>query len=238
MSDDPTKSAAKGAIEAIYKPIESIVKTLAGPAAEEIGLTFRDSVKVLRFKRQARLFKRVEEICAETAIKPQAVKLSLLFDIVDKASLEEDDDLQELWAQLLANAANPKHDALISTAFPDILKQISKEEAIFLEDLYLHGKSAASTYVMVREPANSPVSKAVLSSSSGRPAVSLVHQDNLTRLGLIKLIEVEPLPGFSKRLTESLMSGYRQGQQWTLTALGSAFVKACTNAKKQPTVRN
>src|SRR6476620_9323347 len=109
MPDNPVKEA----IEALYRPIESIVKTLAGPAAEEIGLSFRDSVQVWRLKRQARLFERVQEICAEAGIEPHAVKLSFLFDVVDKGSLEEDDVLQDHWANLLANAADPESQGLI-----------------------------------------------------------------------------------------------------------------------------
>ena len=63
---------------ALFESMKDIVQKLAGPAAEEIGLSFGDSVKVWRLKRQVRLFKRVQEICAEAGIKPQTVKLSFL----------------------------------------------------------------------------------------------------------------------------------------------------------------
>jgi hypothetical protein len=221
MADDPTKNAVKGAIEALYKPIESIVKTLAGPAAEEIGLSFRDSVQAWRFKRQIRLFERVKKICDEAGIKPEAVKLSLLFDVVDKATLEEDDELQDRWARLLASAADPKHNALVLTTFPDILRQISKDEALFLEDMYLRrlksNPDTAEWAALMRIALNSePIS------------VAPVYEDNLRRLGLISEV------GTPQRVSGVAFA--KAPRKWELTDLGLAFVKACKGpqARKHP----
>jgi hypothetical protein len=136
MPDDQTKNVIKGAIEAIYAPIESIVKTLAGPAAEEIGLSLRDSVQAWRLKRQIRLFERVKKICEDAGIKPQAVKMPLLFEIMEKGSLEESDELQDIWANMLSNAADPKRASLVTTAYPEILKQLCIEEVKFLEGIF------------------------------------------------------------------------------------------------------
>jgi hypothetical protein len=158
----------KEAIEALYRPIESIVKTLAGPAAEEIGLTFRDSVQVWRLRRQVRLFERVKKLCDDAGIRPQAVKLSFLFDVVDNGSLEEDDTLQDMWASLLANAADPERESLASSAFPEVLRQISKAEAGFL-------------YALDNSPYINPI-------AFGRPnydSITEIQRDNLTRLGII-----------------------------------------------------
>jgi hypothetical protein len=213
MPDDPTKNAVKGAIEALYKPIESIVKTLAGPAAEEIGLSFRDSVQAWRFKRQVRLFERVKKICDEAGIKPEAVKLSLLFDVVDKATLEEDDDLQDRWANLVANAADPKHNVLVLTAFPDILRQISKDEALFLEDMYLRRRKS--------NPKTEEWATLMLTLLNSEAAsVAPVYEDNLRRLGLISEVET-PL----QRVSGEAFS--RASRKWELTDLGLAFVRAC-----------
>jgi len=55
---DPVKST----IEAIYKLVESIVKTIAGPAAEELALLLQDKVKEYRLRRSVRCFKRTQEL--------------------------------------------------------------------------------------------------------------------------------------------------------------------------------
>ncbi|MBZ5489749.1 MAG: DUF4393 domain-containing protein [Acidobacteriia bacterium] len=208
MPEDPTKSVARGAIEAIYKPIEDIVKILAGPAAEEIGLSFRDSIQVWRFKRQVRLFERVKTICDGAGIKPEAVKLPLLFEIVEKASLEEDDDLQDRWANLLANAANPNHNVFVLPAWPDILKQISKLEAVFLDDIYIWTKEGRPNLTLAECSLRLPP----------------ICADNLKRLGLITQRRMGDFPSrISSDSTKTL--------RIVLTDFGFEFVKACKSPK-------
>jgi hypothetical protein len=134
--EDPTNAAVKATIEAAIKPIEEIVKTIAGPAAGELGLVLRDKVREYRFKRQVRYFTKVKQLCTGAGIKPQAVNIPLLMDILDRASMEPDDDLQDLWANLLVNAADPNYKGLLTVTFPDILKHLSKDEAVLFSHMY------------------------------------------------------------------------------------------------------
>jgi hypothetical protein len=228
MVNNPVKEA----IETLYKPIEDIVKTLAGPAAEEIGLTFRDSFRAWRFKRQVRLFKRVQEICAESEIRPQAVKLQFLFDVVDKATLEEDDELQNLWANLLANAADSREQVLVKTAFPEILKQISKEEALYLLELL---EVAQKTEMFVL---NAHSFEFIQNEPEHKPKLDAISYDNLKRLGLIEL-NTETIPAASRTLTkEEVEAGAKSYQplteeEYLLSSLGFAFILACQAPKDQ-----
>lgn len=221
MSSDAIQGTVKGAIEAIYKPIESIVKTLAGPAAEEIGLSFRDSVQVWRLKRQVRYFKRVETICAEAGIKPQSVKLSLLFDVMERATLEEDDELQDLWANLLANAANPSGQVRVRTMFPELLRYITKEEAIYLNEMF-----------EINEIATGYTGREFLPQVDDEMEVSLppkrldeVSYDNLKRLGLIvendETVPVVPLGAGVNQFR------FLSIERYNISSLGVAFVTAC-----------
>jgi hypothetical protein len=220
--EDPTNSAVKATIEALYKPIEGIVKTIAGPAAAELGLALQDKVKEYRFKRQVRFFTTVKQLCADAGIKPKAVNLPLLMDILDRASMEPDDELQDLWAHLLANAADPEYNGLITTAFPNILKQLSKNEALFLEDLHKCRKGrylAEGFAVLVRTMLHKePV------------FIHDVYQDNLRRLGLTEEIVKEESP-ISARSTVSDPLPFPKTREWKLTDFGIAFVEACSNPK-------
>jgi Abortive infection alpha len=226
MPDEAGTNPVKGAIEALYKPIESIVKTLAGPAAEEIGLSFRDSVQVWRFKRQVRLFERVKKICNDAGIKPQAVKPSLLFDVVDKATLEEDDDLQDRWANLLANAADSRGMVLVKTAFPDILRQISREEAAYIDDLFDIMQKAEVNLIRTYDEEE----------QEHTPQLDAVSYDNLQRLRLIDgNPETIPAVAVTASLEELERGGNRYKrltqETYQLTFLGEAFVKACKAPK-------
>jgi len=215
MTDDPIKGSVKGAIEAIYKPIESIVKTLAGPAAEEIGLSLRDSVQAWRLKRQIRLFEQVKHICEIAGIKPQAVKMPLLFEIMEKGSLEEDDELQDIWANMLANAADPKRTSLVTTAFPEILKQLCRDEVVFL-----NGRFPNEYQIKLRS----------------------IYCDNLKRRGLVTIEKIagereRQFRGPDWKLNEHFSEYVAlRTNSVSLTTFGRGFVTACK--RPEPQVKN
>jgi len=123
----------KAGVEAALKPFADLLDKLAGPAAEEIGLTLKDHVRVFRLKRQIRLFERVKKILADANMEPGHVPFKLLLPMVENASVEEDDDLQDRWAAMLANAAI-KRD--VHPSFPEILKQLNEKEVLYLDACY------------------------------------------------------------------------------------------------------
>ena len=88
------------AIEKLADPIADIVKRVAGPAADEIGLTLQDSVRVYRARRALGLFEKFKDNCRERGFNPRQVPLKLLLPIVDSASVEGDEDLHSAWANL------------------------------------------------------------------------------------------------------------------------------------------
>ena len=126
----------KAGVEAVLKPVTDLIDKIAGPAAEELGLTIQDQVRVFRFRLQLRLWHEVKQICEEAGIQPQRVPLKVLLPIVENASLEEDDDLQEIWANLLANAADPRQLSPVLASFVDILKELSAQDVKFLDKFY------------------------------------------------------------------------------------------------------
>jgi hypothetical protein len=118
---------AKAGFDAALAPMAGLIDKIAGPAAEEIGLMLRDSVRVYRLKRQVRLLQKTQEILDKLGGEPRTVPLKLLLPIVEHGSNEEDDELQDRWAALLANSAT--RDILIPAA-PDILRQFTKEDVL------------------------------------------------------------------------------------------------------------
>lgn len=123
----------KAGVEAAMKPFADLLDKLAGPAAEEIGLALKDHVRVFRFKRQLRLFERVKEMLAESRMDPGRVPFKLLLPMVENASIEENDCLQDRWAAMLADASVNRE---IHPSFPEILKQLSEKEVAYLDACY------------------------------------------------------------------------------------------------------
>ena len=71
----------------------------------------------------------------EAKLKPEereVISLKLGLPLIEKASLEEDPTLQELWANLLANALNPNHSAEVRTIFVDIIHNLSPFDVLIL----------------------------------------------------------------------------------------------------------
>jgi hypothetical protein len=126
----------KAGVEAAMKPVSEVIEKIAGPAAEELGLTIQDTVKVFRLKRQIRLWNKVKQICQEANIEPSRMPLKLVAPIIENASLEEEDDLQDVWANMLANAANPREENPVAPSFPAILKELSARDVKFLNSMY------------------------------------------------------------------------------------------------------
>lgn len=62
---------------------------------------------MLRWKRGVQLLQKVKQVCHEVAIDPKAVPLKILLSIFENASLEDDEDLHDRWANLLANVSSP-----------------------------------------------------------------------------------------------------------------------------------
>jgi len=191
----------------VLAPFSDLIKTLLGPAAEQYGLSWGESAYVFRRKRLVRPLEKARKELAEAGIEPRAVKVPLLHDILDRGSLEDNDNLQDMWANLLVNAAGGK--TLVTTAFTDILKSLSTEEAAFLMLLFRREYDDAST-----------------------SHLGAVPFGNLSRLGL-----VQTAPSVPRTATGAdnhglrVTVGFYPEQRCYLTELGIAFIQACTASK-------
>jgi hypothetical protein len=133
---DLVKAGAQGITEGAMKPVSDLVQSLFGPAAEEAGLMLKDHVRVYRAARQARLYIRTAAIFERLGVRPKQVPLKLLFPIIENASVEDTDELQDRWANLLAHAANPNERDTVNPSFPTILRELTPRQARFLDAVY------------------------------------------------------------------------------------------------------
>ncbi len=120
------------AIEKAVDLARDFVDKLVMPAVEETGLLLKDQVAQLRFRNQVEILNRTREYCEKKNISPKKISLKLLCPLLEHASLEEDDFLQERWAILLGNLIDSEQN-LQNHVFPSILSQISIDEFRVLE---------------------------------------------------------------------------------------------------------
>jgi Abortive infection alpha len=64
------------------------------------------------------------------------VPLKIIHPLLEAASLEDTPDLQDIWASMMANAADPRDSSPVTASFPVILKELSSRHVKFLAALF------------------------------------------------------------------------------------------------------
>jgi len=134
--DDDEKDVLKVGIEAALRPFANLVEKLFGGAAEQIGGAWEVRLAVRRIIRRIHFYKKLQAVLEEAGFEPQPIPDQIWVPAVQEASLQDDETIQEKWANLLANAADPRRGSLVSPSFPSILKELTAREARFLDSLY------------------------------------------------------------------------------------------------------
>jgi len=122
----------KHAIDRAYKFLDEILS----PSLKEVGLLAQDQVRYWRYKNQIRILNRAKEISYKNKISIRKVPVKTLAPLLDHGSLEEDENIQEKWAALLAKAVDPSYSIDFVTIFIEILRQLSPIEVKILDLMY------------------------------------------------------------------------------------------------------
>jgi hypothetical protein len=129
---DPTGGWAK-ATEAAADASKEVIQAgrdlgrfISGPAGEVVGMLW-DRLKVVRFERQVRLAERVQHFLAERRMGApnRTIPLKFGLPLLDNATLEEDDELQDVWAVLLVNGGDADSGVEMRRAFVSVLAEMT-----------------------------------------------------------------------------------------------------------------
>ncbi len=135
------------AIEKGLDAAKGFLSKLIGPAVEETGLLLKDHVAMWRFGNQVKMLNKARAKCEKHGISPKQISPKLLVPLLEGASLEEDEEMQDKWANMLTNMVDPDQN-LQNHVFPYILGQLSKLEFEFLEQSFLDFKNKDEEYLM------------------------------------------------------------------------------------------
>ena len=130
---EPVKEIVAEITEAVKESKEFLSK-LTGFAGE-VGLLAQDTVKSWRFRNQVNILIKTRDFISKKNIDPRGVSLKVLVPLLENGSLEEEEDMQNRWVALLANAANPEFKEEIRPSFIEILKELSPIEALILDTI-------------------------------------------------------------------------------------------------------
>ncbi len=198
-------------LEKVLDVAERFLQKLIGPTVKEVGGLLADNVRAWRFKNQLRLLKNAERYIENKSIQTKKISLKILAPLLEGASLEEDEILQDKWVALLVNYIDSRKN-FRSTVFPHILTQLSTEEANGLEYMEKNKEVTGSKIWDKLKFGDAELS-------------------NLVRLGLIReVIKIKMQKEWDAfaGLTENVVDVYAQEDPtYCITELGTEFLKAC-----------
>jgi Abortive infection alpha len=138
-SAEAVKEVAKTAGKAIdaASGVGRFLARVIGAPLEELGGMWFDHVRYLRAERLIHLHRRFDELRAAAGLSGdlRRVEPKVALSLIEAASIEEDDDLQDLYARLLVNLTNPGNAVEAKRAFVTILQDFGPLEARLLQML-------------------------------------------------------------------------------------------------------
>jgi len=223
---------------------------LISPTVEELGLFISDNIKFLRFKNQVKILLKAKKYIEEKNITLKEIPIKILVPLLEQASLEDDEKLQDKWSNMLVNMADSETN-MQNQVFPYILSQLSIEEYDALVTVLKREKDLSTKQEMLSKLAISLNDKYYFKPATKelRKEIEQIEQDgfwlaiegfevaNVARLGLIR--QLPP-----KIYIEEFRTGgreYESTEQWhqidaqydqesygyRLTELGERFLAIC-----------
>lgn len=124
--------------DVLKKESESFLNIVLGEPAKALGGLLADRINARRHANLVEITVSAKRKLHDAGVSPKEVPLKIIHPMIEAAVLEEDPDLQTVWANLLANAADPRTLSPVSVTFPTILKELSSREVRFLNALQTH----------------------------------------------------------------------------------------------------
>ncbi|WP_446809342.1 Abi-alpha family protein [Methylomonas sp. 2BW1-5-20] len=124
-------------INALEKAGGYLSMLIGGSLEQAIGI-FEDKLKYSRWERKIRLLDRANEFLKNRSINCPTipVPLKLVIPILEAGSIEDDDEIQDIYAQILANSADKSFKLTIKRTYIDVLQNLSGLEIDILRKLY------------------------------------------------------------------------------------------------------
>jgi hypothetical protein len=215
---EETAKAVRATAETAGKAIDAgrdlggfLARIFGGPLEQVSGM-IEDSLRFRRLVRLERLAERYEQIRLERNIPGETnpIEMKIGIPLIAAASLEENDELQDMFARLLVNATDPNAKVKAQRAFVTILEDMGPLEAHLLERIYSAPTGAGAV------PTAGLPDKYLDSSARG---ISPPEEISMALWNLVRLGCITP---------SATYGGGGSVGRVTLTELGRALIEACT----------
>ncbi|MBK1855749.1 DUF4393 domain-containing protein [Verrucomicrobiaceae bacterium 5K15] len=198
-----------------------------------------ERLKYICYQQQQSLLNKLNAQVSRRGIQGniRIVSPKLAIPIIEYATLEENDQLQSIWAELLATAMDPNHLGEIRSAFIDIIRQLEVIDANILSESYseysnisrerVHGQAPSASWV---SPTEYEIDLTTLHSHGNTRSLEFEASiDNLMRLRCITPYSSNS-PHYTVIAGELGTRDYPDPSRYEsvcLTSLGVAFIQSC-----------
>lgn len=225
-TQEVAKATVKG-LEVSEKVGGFFAKVLGEPIETATGI-LGDKLKFMRWERQVRLVDRVHQINHDRGIEGKEIPVSpkLAIPIIENASLEENDLLQDLWAKLMSSAQGKESSNAVRSAFIDIIKQLEVIDVQILNGMF-GGYVNAVGKDSIHNGTPRRISFLKANIINAEKISESVYEDAIDNLMRVRCVcsEVKVLSGFNMGGESATVDkGY---DSLCLTSLGVRFVIAC-----------
>ena len=137
MSDNeaPYSGAIKESAKAVGKALD-LIKDASGPIADAYGLIIGDHIHAARDRRLDQITRKTKKILKDRKLSETAeVAEQIAIPLLEAAQGEPRDEMQDLWARLLANAMDPSRRNDVRPEFIEVLTRLQPNDALVLNSM-------------------------------------------------------------------------------------------------------
>jgi hypothetical protein len=130
----PIGDAINTTVTKTFEGIEGFLKRVCAPALEEVGLLLKDQVRHWRLNNILKILQKAQDKL-EFSDDQLQIKAHprVALSIIDNGSLNDNDEVQELWAGLFVSSCTKDGQDDENLIFVDLLKQLTIVEAKILK---------------------------------------------------------------------------------------------------------
>ncbi len=200
------------AIERGTREFREIAKTYLEPIAREKGQLQADKIRCQREAQAVKMMMEADQLLQDAGIKRRTLNLKIAIPLIEKASLETEEELIAKYAGLLASSVSGNQ---IHVSFPAILSELTSTEVKILDVLFSWTKQweQAGTWQQAEHTMSKLRESLVISKEVFR-----IPAENLLRLRLCWM---------DAAWSEDAAFDREGDIHLLLTALGKSFVRAC-----------
>ncbi len=218
-----TEVGASAEIEAEVKEINEFLAKIIPDFVKEGGGILSDTVRYWRWKNKVGILKKAKKIIENLGLRTKKTPLKLIVPLLDFGSLEEDETIQQKWANLLANAMAGNIEVKVS--YIKILNELSPIEASILDKIYEDGTTREKDYEKMKELQYDK--DKICTIFSLLPSQFDLMIEKLFSLGVCQQ------PGSTGITFGTARVALRTTEVFELTSLGIEFIKACRSPEKK-----